>query len=444
MSRERILVVDDSREIRDFIKDAILKPNGFAALTARDGMECLEKVRAQQPDLILLDLQMPRMDGLQVLDALNTAHFEIPVILMTAHGSEAIAVEVFRKGVRDYIIKGDNFAPQEILGAIERSLSEVRLRREKEQLYDDLIMSNADLKHRFQELKVLYHVGRSVTALLDLNSLMQRIVGAATMLTASEEGAAFILENGQLMCRALKRQGDERPYAVNTPMAEPMAVHSIETAQMVSFNPDNVVAAGRGNGKASSAKVMATPMIYGGQTIGALLVKNVSAESAAFSDHHGALLSALADYAAIAFKTQGQVKSDDLLLTPPIVKPKSIFISYRRGDYDEYVRPLVATLTDNGLNVWIDQSSLEGGQEWLEKVTHALDECSALVLCVSPEALQSRWVRMEYRYFILEEKPIIPVICKPARLPADLAGLHSLRYAETSKVIERLLLMLKP
>ena len=125
-------------------------------------------------------------------------------------------------------------------------------------------------------------------------------------------------------------------------------------------------------------------MIYGGQTVGALVVKNVSATTNAFSDHHGALLSALADYAAIAYKTQGQVKVEDPLLPSRLVKPKSIFVSYRHDDYPEYVKPLVETLSDNGMNVWIDQSYLEGGQEWLDKVTHALDECSVLVLCVSP------------------------------------------------------------
>lgn len=286
MIRERILVADDSRAIRDFIKDAILKPNGFATLTARDGMECVEKAREHHPDLILLDLQMPRLDGIQVLDALNVAQLEIPVILMTAHGSEAIAVEVFRKGVKDYIIKGDDsFSPDAILASIERSLTEVRLRREKEQLYDDLVLSNADLKRRFQELKVLYHVGRSVTALTDISSLMQRIVGAATILTASEEGAVYVMENGKLICRAIKHHADERPYAVNSPMVEPLAVHSIETAQMVSYSPDNMAAVGRSNGNGgSTTKALATPMIYGGQTVGALVVKNVSPTTSALNN----------------------------------------------------------------------------------------------------------------------------------------------------------------
>ena len=103
MAGERILVVDDSKENREFIIDYILKPNGFEVIEARDGVEGMELARSQSPDLILLDLQMPRLDGMGVLQALRRENLPIPVILMTFHGSEEIAIEVFRMGVRDYV-----------------------------------------------------------------------------------------------------------------------------------------------------------------------------------------------------------------------------------------------------------------------------------------------------------------------------------------------------
>lgn len=129
MANERILVVDDGRENREFIIKYVLQPNEYRAQEARDGIECLEIVRRDPPDLILLDLQMPRLDGMGVLEVLHRERSEIPVILMTFHGSEDIAVEVFRMGVRDYLKKP--YTAEEMLNAIERSLAEVRLRREK-------------------------------------------------------------------------------------------------------------------------------------------------------------------------------------------------------------------------------------------------------------------------------------------------------------------------
>ena len=90
-NRERILVADDHRENVQFIVDSILKPHGFQAITAYDGAEALQKAIAEKPDLILLDLQMPKMHGMQVLEALHERGLRVPVVLMTFHGSEEIA-----------------------------------------------------------------------------------------------------------------------------------------------------------------------------------------------------------------------------------------------------------------------------------------------------------------------------------------------------------------
>ena len=131
MPLERILVVDDRAENREFIVDYVLIPNGYIPLVARDGAEGLEKALTEEPDLVLLDMQMPKMTGIEVLEALNEKGVQIPVILMTFHGSEDLAVRVFRLGVKDYVIKP--FEVSEMLGAIARALSEVNdkiIRRE--------------------------------------------------------------------------------------------------------------------------------------------------------------------------------------------------------------------------------------------------------------------------------------------------------------------------
>src|SRR5215207_6949111 len=125
------------------------------------------------PDLILLDLQMPRMNGIQVLKTLSSRQIDIPVVLMTFHGSEEIAVEVYRLGVRDYVKKP--YTVEEMTGAIERSLTEVRL-----------LQANRDLQVRLKELDVLYTVGKSVTELTNMNELLPRIVDAASHIAQAE------------------------------------------------------------------------------------------------------------------------------------------------------------------------------------------------------------------------------------------------------------------
>ncbi len=189
MSGERILVVDDGRENRDFVVDYILRPNGYRALVARDGREGLEKAIAERPDLMLLDLQMPRMNGFEVLHAMRQENLNIPVILMTFHGSEEIAIEVFRLGVRDYVKKP--YTVEEMLDAIERNLAETRLRREKEALTERLLLSNRELQRRIKELNVLYKMGKTVTAMLDADHLAVRVVEAATYVTGAQRAICW-------------------------------------------------------------------------------------------------------------------------------------------------------------------------------------------------------------------------------------------------------------
>src|SRR5512134_1464352 len=119
--------------MRDFVINYILQPNGFSYMEARDGLEALDLIVADPPDLILLDLQMPRLDGVGLLNRMKEQGISIPVVLMTFYGSEEIAIEVFRLGVRDYVIKP--FTEDELVEALERALTEARLRRQRETLH---------------------------------------------------------------------------------------------------------------------------------------------------------------------------------------------------------------------------------------------------------------------------------------------------------------------
>jgi two-component system phosphate regulon sensor histidine kinase PhoR len=136
MAGERVLVVDDSLVYRDLLVNHVLEPNGYEPLTANDGETGLKVARQEVPDLIIMDMQMPGMTGIQVLEALHEANTEIPVIMMTLHGSEDLAVRAFRLGVKDYVIKP--FDIDEMLTAMDKALTEVRLRRERDLLTQTL------------------------------------------------------------------------------------------------------------------------------------------------------------------------------------------------------------------------------------------------------------------------------------------------------------------
>lgn len=122
MAHETILIVDDSSEFVDALKKYILLPLGYEVIHATDGQSGLEMGITHNPDLIMLDMNLPHMTGLDILTALRQNDCQIPVIFMTMHGSENIAVQAFRLGVCDYLIKP--FTSEQAQRAINRALRE--------------------------------------------------------------------------------------------------------------------------------------------------------------------------------------------------------------------------------------------------------------------------------------------------------------------------------
>ena len=297
MAGERILVVDDRNENIDFIVEYVLKPNGYRALTARDGEEGLRKALTENPDLILLDMQMPRMTGIEVLESLKEHGKNIPVILMTFHGSEELAVRVFRLGVKNYIIKP--FEIEEMLEAIEQALAEARLREERDRLTERLILVNRQLEQRVKELNTLYGIGRSVTSLLDVDRLLNRVVEAAVYITGAEEGWLLLVDEAtdELHMRAALGVDEKSARSFRLKVQDSLAGSVIKTGEPVLI--------GGGKHKIKTAylvkALLMVPLKVGERTIGVLSVtQRVSDE--VFTNNELYLLSALADYAAIAIE----------------------------------------------------------------------------------------------------------------------------------------------
>ena len=113
-----------------------------------------------------------------MLDArLQASRFKDDELREVADCLDRAVFHALALGVRDYVKKP--YTVEEMLGAIERSLGEVRLRKEKEALTERVLSANRDLQRRLQEMNVLYSVGKSVTELMNMNELLPRIVDAA-------------------------------------------------------------------------------------------------------------------------------------------------------------------------------------------------------------------------------------------------------------------------
>ncbi len=100
----RILVIDDERSIRNTLKD-ILEYEKYLVDVAEDGVKGLEKVKGGEYDIILCDIKMPAMDGIEVLEKLNEMGADMPVVMISGHGNIDTAVEAIKKGAYDFIEK---------------------------------------------------------------------------------------------------------------------------------------------------------------------------------------------------------------------------------------------------------------------------------------------------------------------------------------------------
>ena len=104
--KDTILVVDSDPIMRGLLAEGILEGSGqYATLTAADGAEGLSVAGSEAPDLIVLELALPGLSGKDLMVALNSQGFDTPVIVTTQEGDEALAVEAFRLGAKDYLTK---------------------------------------------------------------------------------------------------------------------------------------------------------------------------------------------------------------------------------------------------------------------------------------------------------------------------------------------------
>ncbi|MFC1735701.1 sigma-54-dependent transcriptional regulator [Candidatus Hydrogenedentota bacterium] len=168
-----ILVIDDDEGILEVLRDR-LEAEGHQVLTASNGEDGLELIAAESPDLILLDLQMPGMDGIDVLHSMREKRLDATVLVMTAFATIDKTVQAMRAGAYDFIPKP--FEPDHVKLVIQKALERDRLRRENEYLH--------------VEIESRYHgiIGESPAMKEVMETARRAAASKATMLLLGESG----------------------------------------------------------------------------------------------------------------------------------------------------------------------------------------------------------------------------------------------------------------
>lgn len=296
MPHETILIVDDNRQIADFLAGTALPGMGFQTTVVYDGRSGLKYVREHQDhvDLMLLDLQLPDMTGLDFLHRMNEQGFTVPTILCTAHGSEQVAADAFRLGVQDYLTKPIDL--DQLRDSINRALVETRLRREKEAL-------TSQLQEQVAWLTALAQVGRTVTSTLDRDEVLRRIVDAGVFLTKAEEGFLALLdqESGQLYLLAAKNIDASKVTTMRLPVTDSNVAQVLNTQRPLRIvKSQNSLPLKVSTGYLVYSMIL-VPIITRGSPLGVLTVDNRTVRRA-FLEKDESVLMSLADYAGVALE----------------------------------------------------------------------------------------------------------------------------------------------
>jgi diguanylate cyclase (GGDEF)-like protein/PAS domain S-box-containing protein len=295
MNKETIFIVDDNREIANFWARKLLPSLGFDTLVAHDGKTALKMLKTNPVSLLMVDYELPDMTGLDILKQIYQNGQTIPSILITAHGSEQVVVDAFHLGAQDYLTKPVN--EEQLKFTIDRVLSESRLRREKAIL-------TTQLNEHLAQLNVLAKVGKSVTASLDLDNVLKRIVEASVLLTRAEEGFLALLdeESQQLYLRAAKNIDEQIIKTMRIPVEDNLVGEVLRTRQPVrttseseNDQPIKVITG------FLVRSLLHVPLILKNKAIGVLTVVNLSNQRP-FKERDENLLASLADYATIAIE----------------------------------------------------------------------------------------------------------------------------------------------
>jgi PAS domain S-box-containing protein len=259
-----VLVIEDKPEMIQILTDYVLGPQGYVVLTALNGEEGLHMALSEEPDLVILDLRMPKMSGLQVLQNLREQQCQVPVIVITAYGSEEVVVRALRLGANDYVPKP--FELDEMINAIERVLNESRREKERAQISQELEKSAKELTKKIE--LVLHGIDDGVFIvdrelhILTFNPAAERIlgwreeeiIGRSCAEIFREEGGAFSYQE-ELLSEAMRKA---------------QLVTSVKEGHLV-INKD---------GQRISITSSVFPLDIDGQVVGAMVVfRDASAET---------------------------------------------------------------------------------------------------------------------------------------------------------------------
>lgn len=299
MMAKTVLIIDDSDELRSLL-ESVLPYGGYETISAGAGREGLDLAAERKPDVILVDLELPDMNGLKVLEALNRQKTSIPTIMMTGYGSEGIAARALHMGAFGYLVKP--FTTEEVLSSLEKALNLGQLLTEREEL-------TSRLDNYQRHFKALAAISQMVVLGVERDPCLQRIVEAGFFVTQADRCLlSLVEENGyHFAIEAVrgKATGEGRRF---TPQdSDPRLGDVLQKGDRVQLTapPESAILLHTGD---TAQAVLQVPLKTPTGIVG-LLSADRQKVGRPFDQHDEQMLTILADYAVLALKKESQAQT---------------------------------------------------------------------------------------------------------------------------------------
>jgi putative nucleotidyltransferase with HDIG domain len=282
--RPRVLVVDDEKFIRDILAD-FLGMEGYVVRTAEDGSSAIQELQRASYDLVISDLKMPKMGGLELLKEVSLAHPDTITVIMTGFGTVETAIDAMKRGAYDYILKP--FKVEEIIHIVQRGLEKRRLTAEN---------------LRLREALSLYKVSEAIAASLSLDEVIATVNDSALSELRADVVSTWLGDGeGGYFERSSERAGSIGPNAAVGRMdraavvarlatGDPIVEHDARALELFAEHPQRPV-----------SSVAIVPMKMRERLIGWIAVTSLTA-SRRFDEGQRKLLSLVASRAAAAIE----------------------------------------------------------------------------------------------------------------------------------------------
>jgi signal transduction histidine kinase len=288
MPRERILIADDEQSIRDLCA-RVLTDAGYYVRLVKDGLEAVEAARQEPFDLLLTDILMPGLDGLEAAQAIQGFAPDIVCVVITGHGTMDMVIEALKLGFYEFVAKP--FTPRQLLRAVSHALERERLRWENV---------------RLKALLPLFELNKAFMSTVDVQPLLQQVADVARQAVRADHVLLALLDEG---CNRVVVQVASGPPLPDSLWA--VGGQAQQTTRRVIRSGQQLVVQGRDDHSGAFANLMLesgihafilTPLaVKEDRPLGVLVVARV-AEGDAFTGTDPPLLAVLSGQAAIAIE----------------------------------------------------------------------------------------------------------------------------------------------